>query len=523
MNIKPFQEYPRMHLQRDSYTNLNGLWDLQICSKDEHPIYDQFQSILVPFVPGTAASLYTKKPETDSVLWYQLQFAYLPNENSTFLNFEAVDQSCTIYLNGVELGSHQGSFDSFRVDVSSAIKYQNLLVVKVWDNQEGLVGYQKEFPFSGIYGTVWLEDCPKQYIEDISYQYDSQNQLVKIELKGNFEQAAISLLEHKKIVHQGLTIDQSYEFKLDHPHLWSPEDPFLYNVYVQTEEDVIKSYLALRTIENQGGYQFYLNHNPYWINGVIDVSWFDESGPLHSNSTKMEQRLQKIKSLGFQAIRKSGTLERNRWFYLCDTLGILVFQEIPSLYQETSSFLFPRLKSPSTQQMELYLKESSILMEQYQNHPSLVAWLFFAEKEASFSEAEISRIMGNGRFIDVSQGHRNAYGDICWKQGKGEKRICFKRIGRIGLELAKNQFESKNFVRKQVKDIVDWNQAVEDLISKEVESSRKEGYSGYFYEHFQDYWKYNDGLVSKNFQPKKIDELKIKTWNHRLRRIKDEE
>ena len=510
MNIKPFQEYPRMHLQRDSYVNLNGLWDLQICPSGQEPTEEDFQSILVPFVPGTAASLYPKKPKKTDVLWYQLQFAYLPCDKQTFLHFEAVDQDCEIYLNGIFLQNHRGSYDAFEVNVTSLIKYQNILVVRVEDHELSAFGYQKDHPFSGIYGSVWLEDRAMNCVEEIEVEY--KNQKVFIHLKGNFEQAAITITEKGKPIHSGITNQKVYEAEIKNPHVWSLEDPFLYDIYIQTEEDVVKSYFALRTIENKQG-QFCLNGETLWLNGIVDETWLEKSGPICVSEEEIKHRLFQIKELGFQAVRKCGTLERNRWFYLCDQLGILVFQEVPQSFSETKSFLFGNKKERNEEEKRDYIRESSILFKQYRNHPSLVAWILFPKGCGAF---EIESLKINCLW-DISEGRKLTGGDFCLNGNLDPNRISMKTVGSLGYWQEVREVLGK--ARKQYDDKIDWNQAIEELLESQLETAVQKGYAGYFYERFQDCGLKNDGLFSKESLVIKVNERILKHWNRYFRRL----
>ncbi|MBW9212946.1 MULTISPECIES: glycoside hydrolase family 2 protein [Terrabacteria group] len=510
MNIKPFQEYPRMSLQRDNYVILNGLWDLQICSKGQDPVEDGFQSILVPFVPGTPASLYPKKPRENEVLWYQLQFAYLPCEKQTFLHFEAVDQDCEIYLNGVHLGNHRGSYDAFEVDVSSVIKYQNILVVRVEDNELSAFGYQKDHPFSGIYGSVWLENRPIHCVDEVYVEYKDKR--VFVHLKGDFEQAAIIITEKGKLIHSGITNQKVYEVEMKHPHLWSLEDPFLYDIYVQTEEDLVKSYFALRTIEKKKG-KFCLNGEAMWINGIVDETWLEKSGPICASEKEMKERLSQIKALGFQAIRKYGTLERSRWFYLCDQMGILVFQDVPQSFQEVSSLFAWGKKERSESEKKEYRQETSILFKQYKTHPSLAAWILFPDGHGAFEPKNLKV----NCLWDISEGQRLLSGDFCLNGHLDASRISIKTIG--GLGYWQESHHDLGHAHKQYGDKIDWNQAIEDLLEAQVEASVQKGYAGYFYKRFQDCGRKNDGLFSKEASVIKVNPRIFEQWNRYFRRL----
>ena len=178
----PLQEYPRMQMQRKSYTNLNGIWEYQITGEKESPRQDRWKKIVVPFALGSVLSGTDEQLAPEKVLWYRKQFSYKPSYLRTWLNFEGVDQECTVWVNGIEAGSHKGGYAPFSLDISSMIKYQNALVVRCRDYSDtGVYAYGKQkiehggmwyTPSSGIWQTVWMEDIPEHAVHDIKITPD---------------------------------------------------------------------------------------------------------------------------------------------------------------------------------------------------------------------------------------------------------------------------------------------------------------------------------------------------------------
>lgn len=516
MDQTKIRQYPRMHLQRDSYTSLNGIWDIQICHQDSLPEKEKFMPIMVPFLPGTKASLCECKPQMNEVLWYQLQFAYLPNERKTLLHFEAVYQSCTIFLNGVELFYHEGGYDAFYVDVSQTIKYQNLLLVKVVNQKTWSLPFQNEHPFMGIYGDVWLEDCGNHMIKDIIYQWYPETQKLAIQLKGNFDQSLLTISSQSKVLYQGLTNDKKYEFIIQEPHLWSPDDPFLYDFHVKTEDDEVKSYIALRTVKTKIMYKdyhyFYLNQKKYWLNGIIDETWSDYTGPMYLSDEKMYQHLLLIKSLGYQAIYKRGMIERNRWFYFCDLIGLIVFQDLSQ--QSLPFFSWHRKRSEDEQ--ENFITEVNKLINGYAYHPSLVALIL---QNTGLTKCKQQEMMN--RYSPKYLINMDLYSSVNYTKKFDYKRLNFIKVGKIGYS-TKNNVMQKYQPQRQYMDKIDWYHAMANIFLNEVLTKLKKGYAGYFYERFQDSSNYNDGLCEKNEEELKIDKEFIQKWNARFRRMNND-
>ena len=340
----PLQEYPRMQLQRDSYTNLNGLWEYQITEQNKEPDPEKWKKIVVPFALGSKLSGADGQLEPGMALWYRKQFAYKPSVLHTWLNFEAVDQYCNVYVNGIEVGSHAGGYTPFGFDISSMIKYQNSLMLRCIDSSDEsdyAYGKQKRehggmwyTPSSGIWQTVWLEDLGEHAVQDIRITPDYDSQKVMFDFAGNFEEAQIIIAANGKAVHTAVCRGMHCEVQLQEIHPWTPEDPFLYDVYVQTDDDVIKSYFGMRKFsagkDSEGILRFCLNNKPLFFSGLLDQGYTPDGLMTFPADEAMIYELKKIKDMGFNMLRKHVKQECRRWYYHCDRLGILVMQDMPS-------------------------------------------------------------------------------------------------------------------------------------------------------------------------------------------------
>ncbi len=333
-----------MQMQRDSYHNLNGAWEYQITERKQNPEPGQWKKIIVPFALGSELSQATEQLGKGKALWYRKQFSYKPNALHTYLNFEAVDMECMVFMNGMEVGSHKGGYTPFSFDVSEYVKYQNSLMIRcIDDSNYGRYAYGKQkienggmwyTPTAGIWDTVWMEDIAEHGIQDLKITPDIDQSCVHISLAGNFSQALITVATKGHVVYSGITDDKTYTIPIKQPHLWSVDDPFLYDLYVQTEDDVIRSYFGMRkfSLENDrnGIVRFCLNNKPLFLTGLLDQGYNCDGMYTYPSREAMLYELQKVKDMGFNMLRKHAKIESRRWYYECDRLGILVMQDMPS-------------------------------------------------------------------------------------------------------------------------------------------------------------------------------------------------
>lgn len=401
----PLQEYPRMQLQRDSYTNLNGLWEYQITEQNAEPDPAQWKKIIVPFALGSKLSGAQDQLLPGQALWYRKQFAYKPSILHTWLNFEGVDQYCTVYMNGIEVGSHAGGYSPFGFDISSMIKYQNSLMVRCFDDSDrGEYAYGKQMlehsgmwytPSSGIWQTVWLEDLGEHAVQDLKITPQLDEKKVIFDLAGNFTSARIIISDRGRAVHTGLVFDMHYEAQLDDVHVWTPDDPFLYDVYVQTEDDVIKSYFGMRKFsagnDKEGVPRFCLNNRPLFFSGLLDQGYTPDGLMTFPDDEAMVYELKKIREMGFNMLRKHVKVECRRWYYHCDRLGILVMQDIPNggVYDykwqsvmptigfKQNDHENPRLGRTDARAQKTYYEELDGILDNLYNCTSLFAWCPF--------------------------------------------------------------------------------------------------------------------------------------------------
>ncbi len=556
---KPLQEYPRPNLIRDSYVNLNGIWDYQIVESGQS-LSSKWKKIVVPFGVGSTLSNVRDILLPTQELWYRKNFGYDKKNQKTILHFEAVDQVCWVYLNGVFLGEHEGGYNPFSFDVSNIIAKDNELVVKVKDyTEEGIYAYGKQkihpkqiwyTPVAGIWQTVWLEDVSDDFIEDIFYTTDFDNKKVVISLVGNFNQAIIVISENGKIIKRDITGENSVEFIFDEIHPWSVEDPFLYDVYVETERDTIKSYFGMRKVskvlDKDGKVRFALNNNPLFLSGILDQGYISDGVYTFPGDEAMIFDITVAKRMGFNMLRKHVKQENRRFYYLCDKMGILVFQdmvsgggfsELFSLRQLKGLFNFKEIdsnykffKRENENGRRMFYKELNDMILTLYNNPSIVCWVPFNEGWGQFDSAEVVdfiKKIDNSRLIDHASGW--------YDQGLGDfysRHIYFKKIkhkedslrrinsisefGGFAYLVKENSVIDKPFGYKSFKDKKSLEESLFNLYRNEIYPCVKQGLSVCVYTQLSDVEGEINGLLTYDRRGLKIDARKMAGINLKL-------
>lgn len=334
----PYSEYPRPQLVRDSYLCLNGKWSLKIRGKNSATKCET--EALVPFPPESRISgAVGYELEPGDVAIYE-RTVTLPSDffdakkNKLVLHFGAVDQIASVYINGKHVGDHVGGYLPFSFEIEDFIQEDTFsLRVEVVDDLDTDIPYGKQCrkrggmwytPISGIWQTVWLEAVPTEYIKGlrITPSLDS----VRIEISGGYT--------HKTLVLDG----KSYEFDGDsitltpeNVHLWTPDDPYLYNFTLTDGVDTVSSYFALRTVtvERRGEHSFIcLNGTPTFFHGLLDQGYFSDGIYLPATPKGFLDDILTVKGMGFNMLRKHIKIEPELFYHYCDLHGMIVLQDI---------------------------------------------------------------------------------------------------------------------------------------------------------------------------------------------------
>lgn len=355
-----WQEYPRPQLMREAWQNLNGLWDLALTKKTQPQPKRFSEKILVPFCVESALSGVHKTVKEDDRMWYKRTFS-IPAKwkgQSILLNFEAVDWSTTVWINGALVGSHKGGYDRFTFDITPYLssKGQQEIIVAVEDpTSAGTQARGKQqipqegifyTPVSGIWQTVWLEPVATTvWIEEVKITPDIDRRTVDITpmlqmpQKPGYEVKIAVMDGGKEIASTTLPADKTATLTINEPKLWSPDSPFLYDLSVTlvnkagTTVDKVSSYFGMRKIslgDHAGTKYLFLNNKPLFQYGTLDQGWWPDGLHTPPSDEAMKYDIQITKDMGFNTIRKHIKVEPARWYYHCDKLGMLVWQDMPS-------------------------------------------------------------------------------------------------------------------------------------------------------------------------------------------------
>ena len=456
----PLPEYPRPALRRDSFESLNGLWQFAITKSAQLP--RQWEGdILVPYSPETRASGVGRTLQPGEWLHYYRSFA-LPagSGGRVLLHFGAVDYACAVQVNGHLVGGHRGGYWPFTFDITEALNADhNRLWVAVQDpTGAGVQARGKQtlrpggmfYPAqSGIWQTVWLERVPDNYIETLTVTPDYDARTVTVRACTAKPGGAVNLWAVVRA--GGVTIaedwgsdeaDRDGEVTLNIPeeHFfpWSPDSPFLYDLTVGTTQgeeesfDTVHSYFALRkwscAPDAKGVLRFCLNDRPLLLNGLLDQGYWPEGLYTPPSDAAVVHELQTIKELGFNLLRKHAKIEPQRWYYHCDKLGLIVWQDMVNggepyrLWFVTylTNMLQPLLrKLPDTAALrgllsrrseasrEEYGRELEATVEVLRGHPCIGCWVPFNEGWGQFDAAqavETLRTLDPDRLVDEASG-----------------------------------------------------------------------------------------------------------------------
>lgn len=417
-NVLP--EYPRPLLERAQWQNLNGLWNYAITPLNA-PLPTSFEGkILVPFALESSLSGVGKTINGAQNLWYEREFEIHKDwkHKEILLNFGAVDWKAEVFVNGKLVGEHTGGFTPFSFNISKFLKDgKNSLAVKVWDSTgSGLPrGKQSATPHgifytsvSGIWQTVWLEPVNKAYVSAIKItpDLDSSSFDIKVDSPDSSAVVDIKILDKGRVVAETkAAANKTANLPVANPKLWSPDSPFLYDVKIALSKngqqtDTIKSYAAMRkfSVVKKGkweGVDFLLNNKKFFTFAPLDQGWWPDGLYTAPTDEALVFDIKKTKDLGFNSIRKHVKVEPARWYAHCDRLGIVVWQDMPSMFGEGNAWQ-PRgmfqgeEKTVSPKFEATFRKEWREIIESLYSYPCIAIWTPFNEGWGQFKTKEIA-------------------------------------------------------------------------------------------------------------------------------------
>ncbi|WP_324166252.1 glycoside hydrolase family 2 protein [Amycolatopsis sp.] len=398
-------EYPRPQLVRSAWQNLNGLWR-----------YNDSEQILVPYPPESALSGIQRH---DDVMTYRRAFTVPPDWHGqrVLVHFGAVDQIATVRVNGREVATHEGGFTAFSADITDALRPdgEQEIVVRAEDRDEAApfpVGKQRRAPggilytgSSGIWQTVWLEPVPTAHIEKLAITGDLSGFTVTPRVSGVTGQHAevvVRSADGREAAKASGPPGSPLRLEVAQPQLWTPEDPYLYDIVVRLTEpggevvDEVRGYGGLRTIglvaDARGRPRIALNGRITFLHGPLDQGFWPDGGHTAPTDAALRYDLDKTRELGFNFVRKHVKIEPARWYYWADRLGLLVFQDMPSLPIDLSAPVAPQPPPPAAARAH-FENELRAMIDQLGGSPSIIGWVPFNEGWGEYDTARIAEVV----------------------------------------------------------------------------------------------------------------------------------
>lgn len=590
------QEYPRPNLVRDSYFNLNGKWECRINESETADFYDE--TIIVPFSPESMLSGVGKIVMPHQRLHYRKKFT-LPEgfkKSRVLLHFGAVDQECSVFVNGIRVGGHKGGYLPFHFDITDSLRQgENVLTLSVTDRTEqspharGKQKLQKKgkyaslfyTPQSGIWKTVWMESVEKAYIEDVRITplYDDSSvrfeitvlnacktsgaeasggkasggetsgtvRLAVLDRGGKIGQAEITVRQEKEIKQ---VISQ--EIKLDGFKPWTPDTPHLYDVIIRYGEDEVRSYFGMRKLstgrDGKGILRFFLNNKPYFFNGILDQGYWPESLMTAPSDEALVYDIIKLKEMGYNTIRKHVKIEAERFYYHCDRLGMMVWQDMPNgggeynmvfvTHLPNASDRFARgvsdrhygiFKRKDGEGRRQYYTDLKNMVSTLYNYPSIAVWVPFNEGWGQFDAAKATkevREIDSGRLINEAcgwfdQGGGDMYSIHNYRhklkvKPQQDRVVALTEYGGYAYPVEEHLSCKKEFGYQHYHSTEELTQNYKRLWEEEIYPNLQYGLCSAIYTQTSDIEEEINGVLTYDREIVKLDEDQVKEMNDKL-------
>ena len=550
-------EYPRPQMERDSYLNLNGAWQYAITETEDSP--DQFDGdILVPFSPESELSGVLRTLLPTQTLWYR-RILRLPadfNVGRILLHFGAVDQVATVYVNNTEVCTHIGGYTPFGADITACLEDENTILVKVRDGSDtsfqscgkqkskrGGIWYTAQ---SGIWQTVWMESVPTDYIHTLHITPLFDESALELTVVSQSNQLCSA-----KVGETEVTFSSNEPVKLPMMQFtpWTPEHTYLYDLEVTMGADHVKSYFGMRKysvgIDDNGVKRLFLNNKPYFHNGLLDQGYYSNGMYTAPCDEAMIFDIQTAKDMGFNMLRKHIKIEPLRWYYHCDRIGMLVWQD---MINGGGDYKAMTITSPlvtgihfndhhyqwfarqDAQGREQYRRELDEMIRHLYNAVSIAMWVPFNEGWGQFDSGDaVQRILklDATRTIDHASGwHDQKIGDVKslhvyfrkyrFKQDKLLRAVVLSEFGGYNFRVNGHCFNEKDFGYKRFETTDALLEAYRNLYENEILPAKRQGLCATVYTQLTDVEDELNGLITYDRKVVKMPMEALKEINEKL-------
>ena len=551
-----WKEYPRPQLERKEWINLNGPWLYSITEIDSPKPKKADGIIIVPFPIESSLSGVMKNFKDNQAIWYEkdIEIPKNWNDKNILLHFGGVDWKCKIYINDIYVGEHSGGYSPFYFDITEKLKKGiNKLFVKVTDPTNK--GYQPRgkqvlnpsniyyTAISGIWQTVWLEPVNNDYIENIEINNDFDNKEIKINLILNSKkQLLISLtLEYNgksiKFINGHSNTNITIKLEENEFHEWSPSSPNIYRIKAELfkEEnkliDSILSYTTIRKIEQRkdekGYYRIYLNNKPIFNLGTLDQGYWPDGLYTPPSEEAMIYDINKLKELGFNTIRKHGKVEPYRYYYYCDIIGMLIWQDMPSgdigkNIWKYNNYYVGTDRRRSDKSIKTFYKEWGEIIDNLKFFQCIIIWIPFNEAWGQFDTEKVVNFTikkDSTRLINSASGGnaRNCgniydvhhYTEPSQFSSSNTSINVIGEYGGLGLKIFNHTWNNNSCAYVKLKSIRKLTKKYEEFIKKLI-NYQKKGTSAAIYTQTTDVESEINGLITYDRKKMKIIESRIK-------------
>ena len=560
-NVLP--EYPRPQMVRKEWINLNGFWDFATC--------DTSGKILVPFPLESALSGVGITVGEDARLTYKRSFS-IPSKylkGRVLLHCGGIDCSSRIFINGSEAASHIGGYTAVNADITDWLKRgENEICIEVEDRTEKdihAVGKQRVdhsgiwyTSVTGIWQTIWLEPVPESHINGLTITpyLDLSTITVNADAQASNGEVEVKIMDGtREVASKSGKPGEDINIKLDNPKLWSPDDPFLYDVKVTLREngakaDEVSSYAAMRKVSSgrdaNGALRIMLNDKPVFCLGPLDQGWWPDGLYTAPTDEALAFDIIRTKELGYNTIRKHVKVEPERWYYHCDRLGMLVWQDMPNGDNWTSpkwdgqdDFLEGPDPEPkrSAVSRDQYWKDWTAVMDQLHNHPSIIVWVPFNEAWGQFNTIEVAtrtKLLDPTRLVNPASGgnlfpcgdiidfHNYSYDPLPRSHPHPDYVVVVGEFGGIGMQVPEHTWTSEGWgYRDFESESKVLNDRYVSYVTKIIENVDSMAISGAIYTQTTDVETELNGFYTYDRKVFKFDEQRFTEINKKLSQIFD--